>query len=317
MLQRVQISIVVLVALTCAAAAPAGRVGGTTQPTTFVRFIENDDGSARLEAADAAYRNTDGVVVHLIGAVHIGDPIYYSGLNESFEGYDALLYELVKPKGGGVPRPGQQSGHWIGNVQHFMKDRLGLMFQLDGIDYRKPNFVHADLDVETFTKLQDERGESMFTLMLQSALRSMAKGASGAGSGGDPLTGFELLAALGSPDQARQLKLVLARQFADIDDAMAGMEGENGSVLLTERNKAAMKVLDQQIAGGKRRLGIFYGAGHLKLMEQTLFERGFKKVGVTWRTAWEIDRAAPVSRAPTTQRSSTRPASTVTPSGRS
>src|SRR5206468_1139098 len=139
---------------------------------------------------------------------------------------------------------------------------------------------------------------------LQSALRDMAKGASGGGGAGDPLVGFELLAALGSPDQARQLKLVLARQFADIDDAMAGMEGDNGSVLLTERNKAAMKVLDQQLAAGKRRVGIFYGAGHLKLMEQMLFDRGFKKVGVTWRTAWNIDRPAPTA---TTRRAATQP----------
>jgi hypothetical protein len=307
MLQRIEISIVALIVLACTAAAPVDKIGATTQPTTFVRYIENADGSARLEAADAAYRNADGVVVHLIGAVHIADPVYYSGLNESFEGYDALLYELVKPKGAGVPQPGQASGHWIGNLQHFMKDRLGLMFQLDGIDYGKPNFVHADLDVETFTKMQDQRGESMFTLMLQSALRNMAKGASGGGAGaGDPLAGFELLAALGSPDQARQLKLVLARQFADIDDAMAGMEGDNGSVLLTERNKAAMKVLDEQIGAGKRRLGVFYGAGHLKLMEQMLIDRGFKKVGVTWRTAWEIDRPARVA---ATQRATTQPTS--------
>ena len=34
-------------------------------------------------------------------------------------------------------------------------------FQLDGIDYNAGNFVHADLDTETFHRMQEERGESI------------------------------------------------------------------------------------------------------------------------------------------------------------
>jgi len=94
-----------------------------------------------------------------------------------------------------------------------------------------------------------------------------------------------------SPDQSRQLKRLLARQFASSDDLLEGMDGPKGSVILTERNKAAFKVLDEQIADGKKYLGLFYGAGHLRLMERMLEDRGFKRVGVTWRTAWNIPPA--------------------------
>ena len=40
-------------------------------------------------------------------------------------------------------------------------------FQLDDVDYQKKNFVHADLDAETFAKMQEEKGESIVGLMLR------------------------------------------------------------------------------------------------------------------------------------------------------
>jgi hypothetical protein len=262
----------------CFGAAP------TSQPAaTFMRFVEQSDGSARLEVADAAYRNPRGVVVHLIGAVHIADATFYQGLNESFDHYDALLYEMVKSRGMGAPQPGQRSGSWIGGMQRFLKDRLDLTFQLDEVDYRKPNFVHADMDWETFSQEQEERGESFFTIALRAALHDMAKGQSSS-----QINGLELLAALMSPDQSRQLKLVLAREFGNSDELMSAIEGPKGSVIISERNKAAFKVLKREMDAGKKYIGIFYGAGHLKLMEQMLLEMGFKKIGVTWRTAWDV-----------------------------
>ena len=69
--------------------------------------------------------------------------------------------------------------------------------------------------------------------------------------------------------------------------------------IVGERNKVALRVMREQIAQGKKFIGIFYGAGHLKLMEKSLKETGFHKVGVTWRTAWDI--------APPTPQPATRP----------
>src|SRR5205085_3133277 len=113
------------------------------------------------------------------------------------------------------PAAGAAVRNLISMFQRFLKDVLELDFQLDDIDYTKPNFVHADLDWETFSKLQDERGESFLTIMLQSMLRQMAKDLSGEKSGPD-ITLLDLLAAFNSPDRAKQFKLLLGRQFADI-----------------------------------------------------------------------------------------------------
>jgi hypothetical protein len=281
----------VLIFSFCLRAAPP-----TSQPATeFIRFVEERTGDARLESADATYKNRNNVVVHLIAAVHIADPEYFRGLDESFNHYDALLYEMVKPKDMDAPTQGAPARGMIGMFQRFLTNTLKLQFQLDAINYKRPNFVHADLDWETFQAMQDERGESMLSLMLNSMLYSMGK--SDAPQIGLP----DLLGALGSPDRDRQLRLLLARQFKDIDEQITAMQGKDGTVLVTERNKAAMKVLDQTIMKGRKNIGIFYGGAHLRDMEQRLYKLGFTKIGVTYRTAWNMP-APPTTQPATTAR---------------
>ena len=73
--------------------------------TPFMRFIEDGHGGGRLETAVATYRNDAGQTVRLVAAVHIGEKSYYEGLNDTFRSDDAVLYEMVKPKGMGAPQP--------------------------------------------------------------------------------------------------------------------------------------------------------------------------------------------------------------------
>lgn len=270
-----------------------------TQPaaakTDFVRYVDDGHGGARLEAAIVTYRNNDtGVVVHLVSALHVGERSYYDYLNKTFRGYDAVLYEMVKPKGMNVPRPGERTGSAVSAFQRFLKDQLKLQFQLDAVDYTPANFVHADMDAETFFRLQEERGESMLTLMFRSMLNEMKRQA--AGEGGPPITVFDLLAAMTSPDSARQYKLLLAKQFQNVEAQIAGIEGPNGSVILFERNKAALKVLKETIAQpGKTNVGVFFGAGHMPGIEKVLTgEMGFERVGVEWVLAWDMRAGKPV-----------------------
>ncbi len=207
-----------------------------------------------------------------------------------------LLYEMVKPEGEPPPEKGEKTSGMVTMLQRFMKTVLELQYQLDGIDYSAPNFVHADLDVDTFERMQAERGESIFGLMLKSMLDSM--GAQ------DPIeaeasTG-KLLMALQAPDRGKQLKLVVAKQFDDIEAAMSGLDGPDGSVILTERNKKCLEVLNQQLNAGKKHLGIFYGAAHLPDMEQRVEAMGFKQVAKRWRVAWDMS-GPPATRPTTTQ----------------
>ena len=141
--------------------------------------------------------------------------------------------------------------------------------------------------------------------MLRSFLSEMRR--QGAGQPAAPtITVFDILAAMKSPDSARQYKLLLAPQFTHMEAQIAGMEGDEGSVLITERNKAALRVLRETLAKGTAKsIGIFYGAGHMRGIEDELVGRmGFKRVGVEWRTAWDM-RMPTATTGPASTRSST------------
>lgn len=294
MMQRNQSRWIAFSLLFCAAAHVHGNDLPTTAPATqpssgeFLRYVQDGKGGGKLQTSIVTYRNDAGVTVHLVAALHVGEKGYYEGLAKTFDGYDALLYEMVKPKGAGVPIRGQASGSMIGAFQRWLKSALELDYQLDDIDYSRPNFVHADLDWETFEQLQSERGESIMGIMLQSMLHQWAKQMESANNSQE-ISFIDLLVALRSPDRARQFKLLLAQSFGDIEDQMAGMTGPDGSVIITERNKKALQVLRQTIDAGKKNVGIFYGAGHMSDMEKRLDAMGFHRVGKPdWRVGWDM-----------------------------
>jgi hypothetical protein len=276
----------VFLGITCLAFAQVRAQEAENHKSEFLKYVDDGHGGGKLQTAIATYRNARGATVHLVAAVHIADQSYYDGLNKTFKGYDAVLYEMVKPKDAEPPQPGEErSNSMISVIQRFMKDTLDLKFQLDAIDYTAPNFVHADLDAETFQKMEEERGESIWTLMLQQMIKQMMNPPENQ----EEINLGDLLQALTSPDRARQLKLLLGRQFSDIETQMSGF---GGTVLLTERNKACFKVLDQELADGKQNMGIFYGAGHMSEMEKMLLKRGFQKTDSEWRVAWNMSEGA-------------------------
>jgi hypothetical protein len=269
------------------------------EPEKFVRFADEKGGGA-LETAVVTYKNDAGVEVKLVSAIHIGEREYFEGLAKDFETEDAVLYELVKEKG--VPLPGPEAmrrkaaeggaDHPIAQLQRFLKDTLNLDYQLDVIDYTRKNFVHADMDREAFEKAQAERGESFETMMLQQLIAAMRKPEAAAAlpGGDDPEQMLrELVKLVTRPDMERQMKTFLAKQMDQMQDVAMGLDGPGGSVILTERNKAAVKVLEDTIKAGKKRISIFYGAAHMPDLAKRLREMGFKPAGETkWKQAWDL-----------------------------
>ena len=255
------------------------------EPSEFLRFASEKQGEGTLETASILYRRSDGAEVTLIAAVHIADRVYYEQLNREFERYDALLYEMIQEKDA---RPDVRSDSPLSFLQRSLKNLLGLEFQLDTIDYSRKNFVHADMDPETFFRLQEERGESLLSLMLRAMLEQWKRQSEGKGS---QLTPFHLLAALASKDRARTLKLFLATEFGDIEAMIAGVEegGDGrGSVLLSGRNETAVRVLRDELARGRKKLGIFYGGAHMQDMEKRVRALGFRKKKESWFVAWDM-----------------------------
>ena len=260
----------------------------------YLRFQEKE-GVGALEVGIISLEHKEtGAKVDLVGAVHIGDKEYYEQLNKEFKKYDSVLYEMVKPadldpaqfKG----RP--QSG--VSMMQTFMQKHLDLAYQLDEVNYGAKNFVHADMTVKQFRKRQQARGESMIMLMLKLMREDMAARAKKEKRAVDISTA-ELLRALLSPTRSVELKYLLARQFNEMERLTAGLNNKKGSVILTDRNKVALKVLKKEMDTGKKKLAIFYGAAHLPGMEKRMIEKmGFERKRTRWVKAWDLPKRQPL-----------------------
>jgi hypothetical protein len=73
-----------------------------------------------------------------------------------------------------------------------------------------------------------------------------------------------------------------------MEEHALGLDGPGGSVILTERNKAAVRVLENVLKDGKRDIAIFYGAAHMPDLAERLKTMGFKPVATEWRMAWDL-----------------------------
>jgi len=71
------------------------------------------------------------------------------------------------------------------------------------------------------------------------------------------------------------------------NDAM-GLSGPEGTVIVTERNKAAIKALQKALKDGKKDVAIFYGAAHMPDMSERLAKLGFTPTKTDWRMAWDL-----------------------------
>jgi hypothetical protein len=241
--------------------------------TSIVRFVPKGD-------------DRPGLAVDLVSAVHIGEKSYYDALNKRFDGYDAVLYELVAPEGTKVPKGGgDKNRHLLSMLQNTMKDVLELEFQLAQVDYTKKHFVHADLTPEQFAKSMENKGESFWTMVLKIMAAGMAQQAANPTQSSD----LDIIMALFDRNRSLKLKRVMADQFTNMDAMMAAFNGPDGSTIITERNKAALAVLKKEIDAGKKKLAIFYGGGHMADMQERLMDEfNLKPENEEWLEAWSL-----------------------------
>ncbi len=259
-----------------------------TPELKFVRVLKQGKQPQSLQTAVVTYKSDSseyaGVEVTLIGAVHIAEKAYYEELNKLFKSYDALLYEMVSDPKQRVPSQDERGTSPVSAVQVGMKDMLQLKFQLDEVDYKPANFVHADMSPEEFFESMKKRKEGVLQMLLRSVGSGLAM--QGAGKAND----LDMLSAMFSENRAQGMKRVLADQFEMMDGQMAALQGEDGrSTLITERNAKAFAVLSREIKAGKKKLGIFYGAGHLEDMHKRLVDDyRMQPVETRWLDAWDL-----------------------------
>lgn len=285
-----------------AAASPVSTVLSPEEslyPEHIVLLHTDDAGRESLRTPVARYKDADGHVVDLVGAIHLADARYYHALNRVFARYDKVLYEMVD--GEDVPemtrisrkiqagtateaeirryeeykKSKKTSGlHLVlGSYYDYMADAMGLALQTEVVDYGRDNLVYADMSSDEFSAAMAKRGESWLTLVLDSLKE---------GNNGEPASIFSLMT-------ETDLRRFLCRQLAATSQ---GARTEQRAIIVS-RNERCMEVLDRVLADKKspaRRVAIFYGAMHLRDLHARMLQRDFELQGVQWISAIRVEK---------------------------
>ena len=86
----------------------------------------------------------------------------------------------------------------------------------------------------------------------------------------------------------------MAKQVTDLETLNSALSGKDGSsTLIGERNRKALEVMKREVEKqGRRRVAIFYGAGHLTDFERRLDKQfDMQPSGKpSWLTAWDLTK---------------------------
>lgn len=271
-----------------------------TVPGEFLRIRRDKQGQPlALETATIRYRSAKregDITVDLVSVVHLGERHYYQKLNDLFDDYDAVLYELVAAKGTRIPKGGRRAtDNPLAMIQKVATMVLDLELQTDHVDYTRQNFVHADLSPAEIAETVKKRGDDGMTLFLSIAadlLRQQNLKAQEPDRRPEtslPEDTGDLLSLLTDATMSSKLKRMMAEQLA----ALGSLEGALGktlnTILIADRNRAAMKVLRNELDRGKKKIAIFYGAGHMADFDRKLREElDLRPVSTQWHEAWDL-----------------------------
>lgn len=270
--------------------------------------------------------------IALVAAIHVGEKSYYKQVQQFLDKQDVVLFEGVgRPHSSakaklaqtGAERASKMALPSVGNkslgsakppvgIQKKLSNALDLQFQLEGIHYDRPNFRNSDLDWNTLSALATKSGPD--TQRLLNNLQTSVSGGPDVTASAqivDKVLTYSSTSPLLAAMLRRLLMTVLGKaESSDALSALAQTKGGSPSsakkletIIVNERNKAVIADLKTLIETSKKRslhpvrsVAVFYGAGHMKDMEQHLIsDLGYRAASSQWLTAIQAAHG-PVSR---------------------
>lgn len=284
-------------------------------PEPYVRIANTDTNRIELQIAAREFASPRRGLptIWLTGVSHIGDTNYYAALQKHLDAQSLVLYEGV---GAAEAESAAQTNSDAaldhassssadqedrGSLQSAMAASLGLVFQLNAIDYDRQNFRNSDLSIsqlrallkkataqtenggvasESFEDLlQMMQGNSWFDALLQLALRLL--GASPKFQGLGRLALIDLIGEIqGDPSRLQGLP-------PDMKQVL--------EVLLQRRNEKVISDLKTQLPrlSSHSSVAVFFGTGHMPDLETKLrHELRYRPRQQVWFTAFRVDLAA-------------------------
>ena len=254
----------------------------TTSFAQHIRFVPGQtELDGELQIAVTEFSTPDGAKVTLYGVVHIADPAYYQQVQQELDQFDIVLYEGIK--NGAVVNPETKI---LNLVQKGMGKLLGLTFQKDGIDYTRPNLVHADISADELQESMGDQKLTPFGNMPEETQEQLAPLLETVGGLLDQFLGQ-------STELQSMLKARMGQQIAGADFSTT-LPPQMYQSIVVQRNQIVMDVLATQRneQPEKKNIAIFYGAGHMDEFVERFEALGYTQTSQRWMTAWKVGNGA-------------------------
>ncbi|PAW79708.1 MAG: hypothetical protein B9S33_18955 [Pedosphaera sp. Tous-C6FEB] len=296
---------------------PALAARFTVEP--FMRVTNGLTGAVELQVAARKLVPTNGIgpVIWLTGASHIGETNYYQQLQRHLDAQKLVLFEGIhagrktSPSTNAAPAEGKPSPSPAaapaaerGSLQADLAKSLGLVFQLQAVDYTRAHFRNSDLSVQQLRELMDKDDEpalpeSPKEKRKNEALEGLLKAMEGNSFLGTLLkAGFKLVS--DNPKLQAMAKLGLIEALGNIRGDLSRMRSLPEDmqrlleVLIQSRNDEVLKDLRTELKRTEpvASISIFYGAGHMEDLERRIRrEFGYRADSDLWLSAFTVDYA--------------------------
>ncbi len=254
-----------------------------------------------------------GPAIWLAAVMHVGQPDYYRALQRFLDARTVVLYEGINPEARprhahpstaaatNLPLPSAQTDtNAPYSMQSTLARSLGLVFQLEAIDYDRTNFLNSDLSIlqiqrimaaQAPTAAPGQKGASnaSFNTLLQimdgsTFLGSLFK------------IGMQFIAL--NPKLQALAKLALIEAVGRLKGDLSDMRGvpqdwkQLIKVLIEARNQNLMADLNSELKKipPSGSIAVFYGAGHMDDLEKRITVRlHYLPADELWLTAFSVD----------------------------
>lgn len=271
--------------------------------TNFLRIAKPRTNVTELQVAVRQFIPPDRSqpVVWLAGVSHVGESNYYARLQKLLDAQDLVLFEGVTDRASRAAgrKVFDNSREELGSLQNTMAESLGLAFQLESINYERPNFRNSDLTIEQIAQLIAKEappggGKQSKTAQEFQKLLEMMQGDSVVGA---LLTaGMKLIGT--SPKLQAMMKLAMIEILGRFKGDFSQFEGLPPEwkrlieILLHARNDAVLNDLrtELQKRAPAKTIAIFYGAAHMEDLQRRLMrDLHYRPAGEQWVPAFSVD----------------------------
>jgi hypothetical protein len=292
-------------------------------PEPYTRIANPDSNTVQLQIAVRKFvpAGKTGPTLWLAGTSHVGEPQYYQALQKHLDAQTVVLFEGINadahPRH--VPKPGEPpatatppptrpppakdtSTNEAYSMQTELAKSLGLVFQLDAINYDRTNFLNSDLSAFDIQKLMigdpdaepaapGEKGISSptFDMLLQ-----VMDGTSFLGS----IFKWVIKYIGSDPQMQASAKFTLIEALGRMKGDFAAMRGLPPDmqhllkVLIEARNQNVIDDLKTEftVVPANGSIAVFYGTGHMDDMERRVIQQlNYRPDGDIWFTAFSVD----------------------------